>query len=493
MESAKAKKVNHVLSKLYHIARRSFEKKDFDTCLSAINASANLQYQWNQRYTDDALESLLLEICRSLKENEGPSGTGYTAKGDTVLFYDSFGLDTRGLALIYTKALCDLGYRLIYVVPANARGNQPEIHKNTQNGDITFCYLSHRAGVAKVQEIRQIFEEYQPAHAFFYTTPNDGEACIAFSSMAGLVSRYQINLTDHAFWLGVNAFDYCLEFREYGACVSVKYRHIAPEKLRLLPYYPFIDKTIPFAGFDFDTEGKRILFSGGALYKTMDAEGTYYHIVAEILRRHPDILFLYAGFGNDAGLKELARAYPGRVIHIRERKDLYALLCHTTLYLNTYPMIGGLMSQYAAAAGKPPMTLVHDEGSTLDGLVLNHKELDLEFTREEDLLAEVDELLAHEEKLSMLGRCCQEGVLTEESFQQGLSDFLKEKSTGFPFEIHDMDTEAFRHDYIGRFSQRTMENALCNPQTKRIWKYFPKLVACRFVKRLGKKILRRRK
>ena len=45
---------------------------------------------------------------------------------------------------------------------------------------------------------------------------------------AGHMKRYQVNLTDHAFWLGTYAFDYCLEFLDFGAIVSREYRHIPP-------------------------------------------------------------------------------------------------------------------------------------------------------------------------------------------------------------------------------------------------------------------------
>ena len=32
----------------------------------------------------------------------------------TVLFYDGFGLDSRGLAYVYLKALVNLGYKVIF-------------------------------------------------------------------------------------------------------------------------------------------------------------------------------------------------------------------------------------------------------------------------------------------------------------------------------------------------------------------------------------------
>lgn len=68
--------------------------------------------------------------------------------------------------MIYTKAICDLGYELIYVVPEEARNRQPEIHKVTENGNIRFCYLAHQSGMSKVHELLELFSEYQPAKAF---------------------------------------------------------------------------------------------------------------------------------------------------------------------------------------------------------------------------------------------------------------------------------------------------------------------------------------
>lgn len=75
---------------------------------------------------------------------------------------------------------------------------------------------------------------------------------------AGCMKRYQINLTDHAFWLGAHAFDYVLEFRDFGANVSRQYHHIAPHKILKQPYYPYIDRTLSFQGFPFENYGGRV-------------------------------------------------------------------------------------------------------------------------------------------------------------------------------------------------------------------------------------------
>lgn len=77
---------------------------------------------------------------------------------------------------------------------------------------------------------------------------------------------------DHAFWLGRNAFDYCLEFRDFGANLSRQYRHIPIQKLLKQPYYPLADPTIPYGGPPFERADGDVIFSGGTLYKTLDRE-----------------------------------------------------------------------------------------------------------------------------------------------------------------------------------------------------------------------------
>ena len=473
--------VEYYINSLNTIAENSLRKNDIDSTCVALTASGSIQYEFNQNYTDDVCENHIAKIVE-LYRNKLVS---YDADDDVVLFYDSFGLDTRGLALIYLKALCDLGYRVIYVVPESSRDRQPEIARQTSGKNIQFCYIRHNIGQGKINELLEMISKYKPRHAFFYTTPNDIEACVGFACMEGRTKRYQINLTDHAFWLGRNAFDYCLEFREYGACVSWKYRRIDKNKLRMLPYYPYVSKDVPFAGFPFSIKGKKILFSGGALYKTIDKTGKYYAIVDHCLNKHKDLVFLYAGSGDATKLMKLQEDYPDRVFHIPERKDLFALLRRCTLYFNTYPMIGGLMSQYSAVAGKIPMTLVADFGSRLDGLLLNCSGIKAEFTNINDLLDEMDRLLDDDEYRQQEEQKLKNCVMTETMFRNSLKQLLEDGRTNFQFSLHEIDTKEFRSNYVERLTLGKLADCIINKNTKAIWIKFPQLLLLRIIDKLS--------
>ena len=458
-------------------AQKAVQYGNFDKACMAGRISAEIQYQWNQTYVDENLEKCITIMAQKKKTII----KNYQIKDGVILFYDGFGLDTRGLALIYVKALCDLGYTVVYVVPENARHRQPEIQRVTAGKEITFCYLQNSLGNRHIDDILQIFVKYQPEIAFFYTWPADIEACVAFEVMEGKVKRYQINLTDHAFWLGRDAFDYCVEFREYGACVSYLYRKIPEGKICLLHYYPYFDKDIPFKGLPFEVKNRPILFSGGSLYKTFDDKGTYYEIVEKIMQRHDDLLFVYAGNGDRSGLKKLQEKLSGRVYPIDERKDLYAVMQQCTLYLNTYPMIGGLMTQYAAIAGRLPLTLVNCQENSLDGLLLNHENINIEFNNKDDLIDEADKLLSDDNYRWQMESKLENSVVDESKFKQELSRLLKSGKTDFSFELRNIDTSEFRKSYIHRFNMNNLATAIINKKTTAIWWKYPRLLCYRIL------------
>lgn len=228
---------------------------------------------------------------------------------------------------------------------------------------------------------------------------------VLMQAYEGVLTRYVVNLTDHAYWLGARAIDKCIEFRDYGASISSEYRGIPREKIVKLPFYP---KIVPqeFQGFPFPVkDGQQVVFSGGALYKTFGEGNKYYEIVDYILASHSDVIFWYAGGGDDSELKKCMERYPGRVYHTPERPDLFQLLQHVSFYLSTYPLCGGLMYQYAAAAGIEPVTLRRDDCN--DGFLLHQDELHVIFDTMEELKQEIDRVLTDEVYRKARGSRCE--------------------------------------------------------------------------------------
>lgn len=479
------------VERLKRICMKALDKGQYEKTLAAVSAAASLMYAYNQEYTDDVLETVVKQVSRkllgetsSLCQKDSPNNE------KTVLFYDGFGLDTRGLALIYLKGLVRCGYHVVYVTVDSAIGKQPEIEKAVAGYDMQWVFVPNSKNYsAWIHGIANAFDTYKPHTAFFYTTPWDVAAAVTFAHYEGVVCRYQIDLTDHAFWLGKCAFDYCVALRDVGSRIACNYRGIKEESLRMLPYYATIDYDAPFMGFPFSTEDRVVIFSGGALYKTLgDGENAYYYMVDAILKKHQDVIFLYAGTGDDSELKKIIERYPGRAYHIPERKDLYQVLKHSVLYLNTYPMFGGLMMNYAASAGRLPLTLKHYHDA--DGLLFDQSNLGIEYETKEALVEDVDRLLSdsvyRQDRESRLTG----SVISQDWFEKNLKQLIDTKSTEFTVCVDPIDTSAFRKEYVKRFDYRkAIQDAVITPCTRPLVCAFPMQFAAYYSKRIVQKIL----
>lgn len=447
------------------------QKKKYEDVLAYTEMLAELLYAYNQVYVDEELEKNLLKVSKEIMDVHELTANDMTNK---VLFYDGFGLDIRGLALIFLKALTKMNYEIIYVTTTKAKGTLTEIEKLASAEGIIIEYIDMSTNyITWANSINDMFLKYKPKDAFFYTTPYDVAATIAFEAYEGIVNRYQIDLTDHAFWLGKYAFDYCIELRNVGSQISNKYRKIDKEKMRMLPYPVRIDRTQKFEGFPFETEGKRIIFSGGALYKTLgDPENAFYWIIDQLLSQHSDLIYLYAGQGDDSELKKIIKKYPGRAFHIDERKDFFQVMERCVLYLNTYPMFGGMMMHYAAEANKIPITLRHENDA--DGLLFEQDKLNIEYDTKEELVDDVNRLLTDQKYLEERESLLQNSVISEDKFASELDELLKHHITSYNLDLTDIDTTKFREEYVERFNlKKALRNTFMRKSNIRVAKTFP--------------------
>ena len=459
--------IGRVKRRLERIGSQAAERKDTELMLEIIRVRGELGYWLNAEYEDDAAERLLLH----LKGKSLP----HQKEDARILFYDGFGFDTRGLALIYLKALKKNGYQLLYVTAAENAEAQPQIMALLKEDQIVFSTPMTLA--ERLAWLRKLFIQEPFSTAFFYTTPWDAAGAAAFQELEGSCRRFQIDLTDHTLWIGTRAFDYCIEFREYGASNAVYGRGIPKEKLVELPYYPEIDRESPFQGFPFDPKGKKVIFSGGALHKTMDPAGTFYRIIDHLVTAHEDTIFLYAGWGDASKIREAEAKYPGRVYYVEERPDVYQLLRHADLYLNTYPVSGALMLQFAAEAGRVPVTLKHPWDDDPEGILIQQERLGETFTDFDACCAELDKLLTDDgyrrEKEALLPGM----VISEEDFTTRLDCLIRNPEPAWMENPKQYDTTLFRQAMAENFTEEMLTSAVINRETKRLYRFFPGLLA----------------
>lgn len=480
-----SKHMKKLIDRLKHSIQAEYQKQHEENALKLTSICADILYEYNQYYMDPELEQILSSISEHLFQTAEPLPA---VEEGTILFYDGFGLDSRGLAHIYLKALCR-SFHVIYMTKKSRKACIPGLMDFIKEHQAQAVFFDdHASLLSQINEVHQRIQSCRPAHMLLYTTPSDVVIPTVSLHYAGQLKRYQVNLTDHAFWLGARSFDYCIEFRDYGASISSHDRGIPEEKLLKLPFYPVIDPDQPFQGFpfEFDAETQKLIFSGGALYKTIGDHNKYYQIVEHILNTYPEAIFWYAGRGNRTFMDQLIEQYPGRVYLTDERPDLFQILKRAYLYLNTYPMVGGLMTQYAACAGRLPLTLKFD--SISDEFLIQQEDLRIEFQTMKELYAEIDHLFTNDGYWQERCQNIRNAVITEEQFHRQLVQIIQTGSTSYPIKISQPDTKAFRKSYLERLDQKGLQLKLADRHYPVLLRYFPQPYISGMLKKLGIKL-----
>jgi len=331
------------------------------------------------------------------------------------------------------------------------------------NGGIV-KYIKEDKYLAQSQLIIDSVYLYKVKTVFMYTIPQDVVLTCALYALKGIVQRIQINLTDHAFWLGAKAIDKCLEFRDYGLFISNKYREIERESLYLVPYYPNGKNENCFEGFPFEYNPDKniLMFSGGALYKTIDDNKTYYKFVEELLNSYPTLIFWYAGDKSkyDQELERVMTKYPERVYRTEERKDLLEVLKRSDFYLDTYPIGGALMVQYAVLAKTIPIMVKSDALS--GGILINQENLAVYHQSFDEAKGTIDRVINDNNYRMKLISEFEGSVIDEKKFSEQLNDAIdgvKKVAMNIPVNI---DVANLREVYFRRFDERYLERYYFN-------------------------------
>ena len=368
-------------------AVKANDASDFTSFRNYIKAFSQISYHYNSSYTDAGAERLLVEASAQFFPQ-----VQIQSLPRKIVFHDSFSADTRGLTQQYLRALFSQGVEILYICSA------PEIGRDigaelSAYGKVQLAFLTEdKESIASV--IRTV-EQFRPDKVLLHLAPWDIASFCLWNSVHN-VERYLINLTDHAFWLGTSCADYFLEFRRYGAFVSTQYRGIPVDKLLLQPYYPIIDKNA-FCGIP-HKEGCVTAFAGGNLYKISGRNNRFLKLIARVLKGNENVLFLLAGPGDQKPvLKFIAEnKLEDRFFLLGNRRDISAVVQHIDIFVNTYPMIGGLMSQYAALFEKPILGFTDEDlfdFNNVEDLLQVAQDRTLVVTSEEDFVDRFNRLI----------------------------------------------------------------------------------------------------
>lgn len=405
-------------------AKKFNKKKRYDDCLRYLKVAAYSCYYFNIGFKDDDLEDILESVSKQIFKEKDL----LNRKQSKCVFYDSFSIDNGGLVQQYLGALMSLDYEICYISEKNI----------TQRNDSAIGLMLLEYGKANIVTVPPKLKPFEKAQfiydkiiqndagrLFIHSSPDAVSACCAFYALPKSVTKYKINLTDHTFWIGTRFIDYSFEFRPYGCFISTTQRGITADRVFHVPFYPILNHK-KFQGFPKESDGKTILFSGASYYKIFDDYETFFKLVQAILNACPDVVLLFAGSGDKKVLNGLLEKYKlkGRFIPIGQRSDITEVFEHCDIYLNTYPIGGGLMTQYAAQLGKPIVNYHTPNTTLVEEFVCQTKRMTISDNSVEAVVRRVKRLVENPSYRSEYGEEIRSGVVSPQKFNLFVSHCL---------------------------------------------------------------------
>ena len=435
--------------KLKQFSYEAYKNDKLSMSIEYAKNAARLMYNFNFIYTDDKLEELIVLLSKKIFVNQESIVETYEKR---IVFYDYFSLDNRGLSEQYIKALVDLDFEILYITLQKDETKMANIKLLLEKNKKNEIYLVHsKQNIEKIEEIREKIYNYKPRIIFNHTAPEDICGMVALENIGKNTERYLINLTDHAFWLGKSCSDYFIEFRSYGKNISKYYRKIDEKKSIILPYYPIQNENIEYKGLPFDFKNKKMIFSGGSLYKIYGSP-VFFLLVKYILNKYNDSIFLYLGNGDTRPLLNFIKEnkYEDRFFFLKERKDIDKIFKKCYFYLGTYPIVGGLMSQFAVMNKKIPVCYFDKEipCNKIEELFINNENLKLTFSDLDEVKNEIDKLFVSKEYMEEKVKKICNIVITPSKFKEELNRLLTTKNTSFIYKDYLIDIDKFSAIYL---------------------------------------------
>lgn len=425
-------------------AIEAYKKGDYELCMQYVRHCATIAQQFNWIYADEELEDLL----NSLSFKIIPYSTvEYSPIDNRVVFYDDYSMSFI-LALQYIEALVAAQMHIMYVTVENQNGKYSTIVPiiKSKYPEIEICIVPNKSLVQIAQDVYQTVISFRPQKILLHLFGHS--AIIPFIyAINSKVETYLINVIDQMFWLGANAVDYVLEFRQFGVSVSQQRRGLKSYKQLLVPFYPIVDNN-PFQGLPKEcTEDKKVvIFSGGDIYKVLDEKRMYWHLVKRVMDTYPEVVFLFATKGDNLGMEFLqsfihSNHYEGRFIYTKFRSDINEVMAHVDIFMGTCPVCGSLMSQLAARNATPILQYYYPgtpDDETEQAICIN-EQFKISFDDEELFMQEAERLIKDVGYRKQQGKRLQKAMISKEQFNELVFKSITTNKTQFalcPYQIN---------------------------------------------------------
>ena len=463
---------------------QAYQSGNLELTLSAINKAVSFVQQFNWIYSDEELEELMIKIS----SQKLTSITDYKPNPNRVVLFDDW-CTSYVLALQYIEALSLHYIEVLYVT---ARDVDAMSHKNI----LSIISNYYNVNVVLIPQNSNYFERSQsiidsitafcPSKLFLHIGYNS-PISLALYALPTEIKRYLINLSDQTFWLGTKAIDYSIEFRTFGATVSLEKRGLKKEQLLYLPFYPVRDGN-QFQGFPEQTNGKVIIFSGGDFYKTLDPENTYWNLVKDVLNENPEAIFLYATKNVMGKTKEFidsfiaTNQFEERFIYLGFRPDIDEVFKHCDIFMGTCPVCGSLTSQLAAVNSIPILQyyLPNTYDDETEQAICHNLDVQISFTEKKAFMVEAKRLIQNKNYRLERGHLIHQATFTREQFNIKFAEIIDNNYSPSRFKSIDYKVVAERWWWCEKLRfYDTTQYIFALIGKKRYLKMFP-VIACKY-------------
>ena len=436
METLSIKYINSLCTKYEKITGASMLRGQYGRAERFLKALSYLQYKFFLGYKNVYIEQQIQNIAKQIKKV--PFIDNKCEK--SIVIIDEICADYIGLMLQYMEPLIVDSYRILYLYEQVEHAFAPRTH---------LMHMLQTYDKAVVKQIPQYHDNFSKSQWVYNEICAFGakkvimnfgewpiELSVACAALPEECKRYRINAGDHCFWAGVCCTDYTFEFRQYGANLTNRRRGLQRDGIIYIPYYPIM-LDVPFEGIPNECSGKFVFFSGGAIYKIVDEQNTYFKLCREIIDVCPGSVILFAGAHADNDLlKNGIEQYglQGKFIPIGYRKDIVEVVKRCDVYINTYPLGGGMMCQYAAQYYKP---ILNYKNNAIEECVAQKSNCSFTSYSEQELVSEALKLYTEADYRKKKGEAIHNAAITKDEFDHALLLFL---SKGKPsYEVKWMD------------------------------------------------------
>lgn len=443
------KDIIDVFNRIKKLIGVEIKRENYSRALYLIDRAAVWGYFYNFQYADDDLEKNIQVLSNHYKEVQ--SLDNQVPLTEKVMLVTSRMSDNHELIRQYARALVRSGKpaKIISYGTTDSNKKSPNLFREI-DGKIEIEWIEDTDNYEDaVLSMSKIIYDYNPSVILTHIIPWDVRSVVAVMAAKNCFC-YNICFNDHSFWIGKSMLDYLIEFRPYGATISVEKRGIDPNKLIHIPYYPIVSEDVKFQGFPFDRKDRIVFFSGGDGYKMMDKSNTYFNNIDRILEENPKAVFFLASGRTDFMRLKTKNLKNYRRIYISgNRKDIYAVFQNCDIYYGTYPIVGALMSEYAAMCGKPVVARANKKpGLEEIGGILNHKYPDnVAFQTNEEMCNYAHRLCEDEVFRKAEGQRLKNNMTTRDDFEINVCNALNNKMEPFVFQPLDMDYEGIENYY----------------------------------------------